>query len=254
MTAPPPKNMIPNKKLLCRLAFLATGLIAQLTPALADYFGYVLPTTEPITAFYTELTILSAPANSGFTPIQVKGMCLFLSLDEKDGNLFTQIDGDNPHNFSFDYKWKPKATTKAPLRFLLTAELKNGKDSVYRFFFYNPLNSMWVPLQGKTPACYVTNTEQSIGELVSGVQSTHIGCPPGTYPEALIGNQWVRTKSGEWIELTTVTHIQDGRVEGNQFHVGGKPEGTDGLNNREPMTRELTGKLPEALTKRIPGA
>jgi hypothetical protein len=144
------------------------------------------------------------------------------------------------------YPWK----TGEKQRFLVTAKPVDAAHTVYSGYYFRPDKQQWMLVSSwKAP---------KEGGYLHGLYSfsENFGGSNGHLRrKALYGNQWIRTATGQWVELTTASFSHDptGRrdrldrfmgVENGQFFLshGGFLPGTTPFG--EQFTRPPTGKAP----------
>ncbi len=113
------------------------------------------------------------------------------------GDFGNEGTGGHSH---LKYPWKTGTTQ----RFLVTAQPTNETFTIYSGYYFHPDQRGWMlisswkaPKEGgwlKRLHSFSENFWGSNGHLVR---------------KALYGNQWIRTDTGEWIELTTATFSHD---------------------------------------------
>jgi hypothetical protein len=147
------------------------------------------------------------------------------------------------------YPWK----TGEKQRFIVTAKPTDATHTIYSGFYFRPDKKEWMLISSwKAPKdggwlrglySFSENFGGSNGHLVR---------------KALYGNQWIRTDTGKWIELTTASFSHDGTgksdrldrfmgVESGQFFLshGGFVPGFTKFG--EKFTRPAVGKAPTDL-------
>jgi hypothetical protein len=138
-------------------------------------------------------------------------------------------------------------------RFIVTAKPVDETFTIYSGYWFHPQQGKWMLISSwKAPkeGGWMRGTH-SFSENFGG-SNGHI------LRKALYGNQWIRTSSGEWIELTTASFSHDptGRedrfdrymgVEGGQFFLshGGFVDGFTKYG--EKFTREPTRQPPQGI-------
>lgn len=138
-------------------------------------------------------------------------------------------------------------------RFIVTAKPVEKTFTIYSGYWFHPEQGKWMLISSwKAPkeGGWIRGTH-SFSENFGG-SNGHL------LRKALYGNQWIRTSSGEWKELTTATFSHDptGRqnrfdrymgVEGGQFFLshGGFLDGFTKYG--EKFTRDPVGKPPAGL-------
>jgi hypothetical protein len=203
--------------------------------AASVHLMYPLPRPVDIDTFYCEVTALEDPTTTfymacgwhrGYFGMQVNSpserRIIFSvwdsggeAIDRKkvaDENRVTLV-GKGPGVYSGDFgnegtgghshlktMWK----TGQPQKFYVTARPVDQTFTVYSGYWWQPETSQWMlisswkaPKEGgwlKRPHSFSENFGGSNGNLVR---------------KALYGNQWIRTKEGEWIELETASFSHD---------------------------------------------
>jgi Domain of unknown function (DUF3472)/Domain of unknown function (DUF5077) len=138
-------------------------------------------------------------------------------------------------------------------RFIVTAKPVEQTFTIFSGFWFNPEQGKWMLISSwKAPkeGGWMRGTH-SFSENFGG-SNGHL------LRKAIYGNQWIRTSSGEWIELTTASFSHDptGRkdrfdrymgVEGGQFFLSHGGFGDGFSEYGEKFTREPTGQPPQGL-------
>ena len=168
------------------------------------------------------------------------------------GDFGNEGTGGHSH---LKYLWK----TGEKQRFIVTAQPTNETFTVFSGYYFHPDKQAWFLISSwRAP---------KEGGWLRGLHSfseNFWGNNGHVQRKALYGNQWIRTETGEWVELTTATFSHDptGRgdrldrfmgVETGQFFLshGGFVEGFTKFG--EKFTRPPLGKLPSDLPAEILG-
>ena len=250
--------------------------------AASVHLMYPVPKETKIEAFYCEVTAIEDPTTTfymacgwhrGYFGMQVNSLTerriIFSVWDSGDeavdrkkvddvnrvklmdkgegvytGDFGNEGTGGHSH---LKVMWK----TGEKQRFLVTAKPVEKTFTIYSGYWFNPEQSKWMLISSwKAPkeGGWMRGTH-SFSENFGG-SNGHV------LRKALYGNQWIRTSSGEWQELTTASFSHDptGRedrldrfmgVEGGQFFLshGGFVDGFTKYG--EKFTREATGQPPQ---------
>lgn len=162
------------------------------------------------------------------------------------GDFGNEGTGGHSH---LKYNWKTTDTQ----RFIVTAQPTNETFTLYSGYWFHPEKKAWMLISAwKAP---------KEGGWIKGPHSfsENFWGSNGHFPrKARYGNQWIRTHTGEWIELTTASFSHDptGRgdrldrfmgVENNQFFLshGGFVEGFTAFG--EKFKRLATGTPPSGI-------
>jgi hypothetical protein len=146
------------------------------------------------------------------------------------------------------YPWK----TGDRQRFIVTAKPTDPTHTIYSGFWFHPEKKQWMLISSwKAP---------KDGGRLRGLYSFNedFGGTGNFQRKALFGNQWIRTASGQWQEVTTASFSHDGTgkadrldrfmgIERGQFFLsnGGFVPGF--AQYGEKFTRPATGKPPQDL-------
>ncbi len=256
--------------------------------AASVHLMYPVPKETDIEAFYCEVTAIEDPTTTfymacgwhrGYFGMQVNSpterRIIFSVWDSGDeaidrkkvddvnrvklmgkgegvysGDFGNEGTGGHSH---LKFMWK----TGEKQRFVVTAKPEDTTFTIYSGYWFHPEQGKWMlisswkaPKEGgwiRGPHSFSENFSGSSGHLVR---------------KALYGNQWIRTPSGEWQELTTASFSHDatGRqdrfdrfmgVEKGQFFLshGGFLDGFTKFG--EKFSRDPTGMPPENLN--LPG-
>ena len=249
--------------------------------AASVHLNYPVPRGTNVAAFYCEVTGVEEPVatyyeacgwHRGYFGMQVNSATerriIFSVWDSgneaasrakvAEGNRVTLIaksDGVYSGDFGNEgtgghshlkYNWK----TGEVQRFIVTAQPTNKTFTIYSGYWFHPEHKKWMLISSwRAP---------KDGSYMRGLYSfsENFGGSNGHLRrKALYGNQWIRTDTGEWIELTTATFSHDGTgkadrldrfmgVENGQFflsHGGFIPGFT---KSGEKFTRPAAGKVP----------
>jgi len=234
---------------------------------IAAFYCEVTGLEEPVTTYYmacgwhrgyfgmqvnskTERRIIFSVWDSGGEPIDRKKVA-----DENRVTLLGKGDGVYAGDFGNEgtgghshlkYLWKTGETQ----RFIVTAQPTNETFTIYSGYWFHPEKKSWMLISSwRAPRD---------GSYLRGLYSfsENFGGSTGHFVrKALFGNQWARTDTGDWIELTTATFSYDGTgradrldrfmgMEDGQFflsHGGFVPGFT---KSGEKFTRPSVGKRP----------
>ena len=234
---------------------------------IAAFYCEVTGLEEPVTTYYmacgwhrgyfgmqvnskTERRIIFSVWDSGGEPIDRKKVA-----DENRVTLLGKGEGVYTGDFGNEgtgghshlkYLWKTGETQ----RFIVTAQPTNETFTIYSGYWFHPEKKSWMLISSwRAP---------KDGSYLRGLYSfsENFGGSTGHFVrKALFGNQWVRTDTGDWVELTTATfsHDSTGRadrldrfmgLEDGQFflsHGGFVPGFT---KSGEKFTRRAVGKAP----------
>ncbi|MFI5382004.1 MAG: DUF3472 domain-containing protein [Tepidisphaerales bacterium] len=160
------------------------------------------------------------------------------------GDFGNEGTGGHSH---LNYMWKTGETQ----RFLVTAK-PDGEATVYTgYYFFNDTKKWGLIASFRAPRD---------GKYLHGLYSfnENFGGANGHLRRLCeFGNQWIKTKEGKWMELTTAafTHDGTGGKDRRDFGAGVTKEGRFYLSNggfvaeaikyRDKFTRPATGKPPE---------
>lgn len=171
-------------------------------------------------------------------------------IDKGDGVYSGDFGNEGTGGHShLKYWWK----TGEKQKFMVTAEPVSETHTVYAGYYFHPDSRKWMlisswkaPKEGKYMRGLYSFSENFVG------RNGHV------VRKALYGNQWIRTATGEWNEITTAkfSHDKTGKadrldrfmgVEGGQFFLshGGFVDGFTEFG--KPFTREATGESPATM-------
>ncbi len=253
--------------------------------AASVHLRYHVPDDTKAAAFYCEVTGLEDPAHTfymacgwhrGYLGMQINSSgerrIIFSVWDAHQGaddrNLVSDLDrvalvasgaevvtGEFGHEGSgghshLVYNWK----TGEPQRFMVTARPVTGGFTIYSGHYFRPDRKQWMLISSwRAP---------KDGGWMRGLHSfseNFDGSNGHLRRKALFGNQWVRTDSGQWIELTSAGFSYDatGRasrldrvmgVEAGRFFLahGGFLPGL--AESGERFSRPATGEPPGDFT------
>lgn len=170
--------------------------------------------------------------------------------DVYTGDFGNEGTGGHSH---LKYLWK----TSEPQRFIVTAQPTNETFTIFSGYYFHPDKQTWMLISSwRAP---------KEGGWLRGLHSfseNFWGSNGHVRRKAFYGNQWIRTDTGEWIELTAATFSHDptGRsdrldrfmgVENGQFFLshGGFVEGFTKFG--EKFTRPPMAKSPSDLPAEI---
>lgn len=106
------------------------------------------------------------------------------------------------------YRWE----TGEVQRFLVTAQPTNGTFTIYSGYYFHPSQKEWMLISSwRAP---------KDGKWLRGLYSfsENFGGATGHLQRrALYGNQWIRTESGAWRELTTASFSHDATGKGDRL-------------------------------------
>ena len=240
------------------------------TNAIAAFYCEVTAVEEPVTTFYmacgwhrgyfgmqvnspTERRIIFSVWDSGNEAVdrnKVSAEQRVQLLGKGDGVYSGDFGNEGTGGHShLKYPWKTGQTQ----RFLVTAQPTNQTFTVYSGYYHHPDSHRWMlisswkaPREGgwlRSPHSFSENFWGSTGHLPR---------------KALYGRQWIRTPSGEWLEITeaSFSHDPTGKsdrldrfmgVEKGEFFLshGGFLEGTMPFGQR--FTRPATSQPPKEL-------
>ena len=255
--------------------------------AASVHLRYPLPKGTDVAAFYCEMTGLDDPVHTyymacgwhrGYFGMQVNSpterRIIFSVWDSgneavdrgKVGNenrvtLVAKGEGVNAGDFGNEgtgghshlkFPWR----TGEKQRFLVTARPTNGTFTVFSGYYFHPDKQAWMLISSwRAP---------KDGGWLRGLYSfseNFVGSTGHLRRKASYGNQWIRTDTGEWLELTTASFSHDGTgkadrldrfmgLEDGQFflsHGGFVPGAT---KSGESLTRPATGLPPKIV---LPG-
>lgn len=249
--------------------------------AASVHLAYPVPAGTDVAAFYCEVTAVEDPVTTfymacgwhrGYFGMQVNSLTerrIIFSVwdsgneavdrqkvaDDNRVKLMGKGEGVYTGDFGNEgtgghshlkYLWK----TGEKQRFIVTAQPTNEIFTIFSGYYFHPDKQEWMlisswqaPKEGgwlRRPHSFSENFWGSTGHVLR---------------KALYGNQWIRTPTGEWIELTTATFSHDptGRqdrldrfmgVENGQFFLrhGGFVAGFTQFG--EKFTRPALGKPP----------
>jgi hypothetical protein len=249
--------------------------------AASVHLAYPVPSGTNVAAFYCEVTAVEDPVTTfymacgwhrGYFGMQVNSSTerriIFSVWDSggeaadrgkvsEDNRVKLMGKGDGVYSGDFGnegtgghshlkYMWK----TGEAQRFVITAQPTNETFTVFSGYYFHPDSRKWMLISSwKAP---------KEGGWLRGLHSfseNFWGSTGHLRRKALYGNQWIRTGSGEWIELTTASFSHDptGRsdrldrfmgVEDGQFFLshGGFVEGFTKFG--EKFTRPALGQPP----------
>ncbi len=252
--------------------------------AASVHLAYPVPRETNVAAFYCEVTAVDEPVTTfymacgwhrGYLGMQVNSPSerrIIFSVwdsggeavdrnkvaDENRVQLMGKGDGVYSGDFGNEgtgghshlkYPWK----TGEVQRFIVTAQPTNQTFTIYSGYYFHPDSRKWMLISSwKAP---------KEGGWLRGLHSfseNFWGSTGHLRRKALYGNQWIRTDTGEWIELTTATfsHDDTGKsdrldrfmgVENGQFFLshGGFVEGFTKFG--EKFTRPALGQPPAAV-------
>jgi hypothetical protein len=125
-----------------------------------------------------------------------------VTLISKGENVFAGDfgnEGTGGHSH-LKYPWK----TGERQRFLVTAQPTNGTFTIFSGYYFHPGKQEWMLISSwRAP---------KEGGWLRGLYSfseNFAGSTGHLRRKALYGNQWIRTETGEWMELTTATFSHD---------------------------------------------
>jgi len=249
--------------------------------AASVHLRYPVPRGTNVAAFYCEMTGIEDPIHTyymacgwhrGYFGMQVNSRTerrIIFSVWDSGGEavdrqkvgddnrvkLVAKGEGVNAGDFGNEgtgghshlkYNWK----TGEPQRFIVTAQPTNGTFTIYSGYWFHPEKKEWMLISSwRAP---------KDGGYLRGLYSfseNFVGSNGHLRRKALYGNQWIRTETGQWIELTESSFSYDstGRadrldrfmgVENGQFFLshGGFVPGT--TKSGEQFMRPATGKGP----------
>lgn len=250
--------------------------------AASVHLAYPVPRETNVAAFYCEITAVEDPVTTfymacgwhrGYFGMQVNSPTerrIIFSVwdsggeavdrkkvsDENRVKLLGKGDGVYSGDFGNEgtgghshlkYPWK----TGEVQRFMVTAQPTNETFTIFSGYYFHPDSRKWMLISSwKAP---------KEGGWLRGLHSfseNFWGSTGHLRRKALYGNQWIRTDTGEWIELTTASFSHDptGRsdrldrfmgVENGQFFLshGGFVEGFTKFG--EKFTRSAVGQPPK---------
>ncbi len=163
--------------------------------------------------------------------------------DVFSGDFGNEGTGGHSH---LKFPWKTGETQ----RFLVTAEPVDETSTIFAGYYYRRDTQQWMLISSwKAP---------HEGGYLRGLYSfseNFIGANGDVVRKALYGNQWIRTPSGQWMELTTAkfSHDATGKsdrldrfmgIQDSQFFLshGGFVEGFTEYG--QAMTRPASGRSP----------
>jgi hypothetical protein len=159
------------------------------------------------------------------------------------GDFGNEGTGGHSH---LQYNWKTGETQ----RFIVTSQPTNKTFTIYSGYWFHPEKKQWMLISSwRAP---------KDGSWMRGLYSfsENFGGSNGHLRrKALYGNQWIRTESGEWIELTTASFSHDTTGKADRFdRFMGVENGQFFLSNGgfipgftksgERFTRPATAKAP----------
>lgn len=249
--------------------------------AASVHLFYPVPKQTNVAAFYCEATGVDDPVatyymatgwNRGYFGMQVNSATerrIIFSVWDSGGeavdrkkvaeenrtSLVTKGEGVASGDFGHEgtgghshlvYPWK----TGEKQRFIVTAKPTNATHTIYSGYWFHPEKKQWMLISSWN----APKTSDWLRGLYSF--SENFGGSNGHLRrKALFGNQWIRTDTGKWIELTTASFSHDGTgksdrldrfmgVENGQFflsHGGFVPGFT---KYGEKFTRPATNRPP----------
>lgn len=112
------------------------------------------------------------------------------------------------------YNWKTETTYK----FLLKAEPSDNNYTNFSAYFFDVENDIWILI--------ATFSRPKTSSYLKGLYSFLENLEPETgniERRSLYGNQWIRTSSGDWIEIEKANYFIDntGSIGYRRDHVGG---------------------------------
>jgi hypothetical protein len=250
--------------------------------AASVHLRYPVPKGTNVAAFYCEMAGLDDPVHTyymacgwhrGYFGMQVNGpterRIIFSvwdsggeAVDRKkvaDGNRVTLVakgEGVNAGDFGNEgtgghshlkYQWR----TGEKQRFLVTAQPTNGTSTIFSGYYFHPDKQEWVLISS-------WRAPKDGGWLRSlySFSENFVGNTGHLRRKALYGNQWIRTDTGEWLELTTASFSHDGTgkadrfdrfmgVENGQFFLSHGGFGPGFTKSGESFTRTAAGLPPK---------
>jgi hypothetical protein len=170
--------------------------------------------------------------------------------DVNAGDFGNEGTGGHSH---LKYKWR----TGEKQRFLVTAQPTNRTFTVYSGYYFHPDKQAWMLISS-------WRAPKDGGWLRSlySFSENFVGSTGHLRRKALYGNQWIRTDTGEWLELMATSFSHDGTgksdrldrfmgVENGQFflsHGGFVPGFT---KSGESFTRPAMGLPPKIVLPAI---
>ena len=257
--------------------------------AASVHLAYPAPKGMNVAAFYCEATAIEDPVatyymacgwNRGYFGMQVNSATerrIIFSVwdsgseavdrrkvaDENRTSLVAKGDGVISGDFGNEgtgghshrvYAWK----TGEKQRFVVTAKPADATHTVYAGYWFHPEKKQWTLISS-------WNAPKT-GDWLRGLYSfsENFGGSNGHLRrKALFGNQWIRTDTGRWIEITTASFSHDGTgkadrldrfmgVENGQFFLsnGGFVPGFTKYGGK--FTRPATNRTPEAEFPALP--
>ena len=203
--------------------------------AASVHLAYPVPKDTKVAAFYCEVTALEDPIwtyymacgwHRGYFGMQVNSPTerrIIFSVwdsggepqnrgkvaDEDRVTLVAKGEGVDAGDFGGEgtgghshlvYPWK----TGEKQRFLVTAKPVDGSHTVFSGYYFHPDKKQWVLISSwKTPK------EGGYLRRLYSFSENFGGANGQLRRKALYGNQWIRTKDGKWLELTTATFSHD---------------------------------------------
>ncbi len=250
--------------------------------AASVHLGYPVGRGTNVAAFYCEMTGLDDPVHTyymacgwhrGYFGMQVNSPTerrIIFSVwdsggeaidrkkvsDENRVKLIAKGDGVYTGDFGNEgtgghshlkYPWK----TGENQRFLVTAQPTNETFTIFSGYYFHPDKKEWMLISSwRAP---------KEGGWLRGLYSfseNFVGNNGHLCRKALYGNQWIRTDTGQWIELTNARFTHDGTgksdrldrfggVENGLFFLrhGGFIEGFS--KSGDTFARPATGQLPD---------
>lgn len=204
--------------------------------AASVHLRYPVPEGKKVSAFYCEMTGLDDPVHTyymacgwhrGYFGMQVNSPTerrIIFSVwdsgseavdrkkvgDENRVTLMAKGEGVNAGDFGNEgtgghshlkYLWR----TGERQRFLVTAQPTNETFTVFSGYYFHPDKQEWMLVSSwRAP---------KDGGWLRGLYSfseNFVGSTGHLRRKALYGNQWIRTDTGEWVELTTSSFSHDG--------------------------------------------